>query len=57
MRLAPVLSCLTVDALSELDSNPLVMAQKDATSNVSGWFWQTDFARTFRYGTVSVAML
>jgi hypothetical protein len=35
MRLAPAVSCLTVGGLSELDSNPLVMAQKDATSNVS----------------------
>jgi hypothetical protein len=34
MRLAPTVSCLTVGGLSELDSNPLVMAQKDATSNV-----------------------
>jgi hypothetical protein len=34
MRLPPAVSCLTVGGLSELDSNPLVMAQKDATSNV-----------------------
>jgi hypothetical protein len=34
--LAPAVSCLTVGGLSELDSNPLVIAQKDATSNVSG---------------------
>jgi hypothetical protein len=34
-RLAPAVSCLTVGGPSELDSNPLVMAQKDATPNVS----------------------